>query len=99
MVLNELAPHWDQLAMLGVSGLGGAYFRAFIQPEPNWQKRVGQGLAGALSAIFLGGLVAHFINVIAHAGVFAYLAGGFLMGSGGELSVKALQDKILGKVK
>lgn len=97
---NDL-PHFrealDQFAALALSGIGGAYFRAVVAPEQEWRKRVVQGVAGALSAIFLGGLAAHFINTIADAGVYAYLAAGFLMGSGGEVAVKKIQDRILGK--
>lgn len=87
----------DQFAALALSGIGGAYFRAVVAPEQEWRKRVVQGIAGALSAIFLGGLAAHFINAIADAGVYSYLAAGFLMGSGGEVAVKKVQDKLLGK--
>lgn len=89
----------DQFAILGISGVGGAFFRILLAPESNWGRRAVQGIVGGLSAIFLGGLVAHIINTFADAGVFSYLAAGFLMGTGGELAVKRMQDRVLGGSK
>lgn len=97
IIPNAFRELWDQFAALAVSGVGGAYFRAVIAPEQEWKKRIVQGIAGALSAIFLGGLVAHFVDGIVNAGVYTYLAAGFLMGSGGEVAVKKIQDRVLGK--
>lgn len=93
--LTPIRETLDQLAMLAVSGIGGAYFRAVIAPEQEWRKRVVQGIAGALSAIFLGGIVAHFVDAVANAGIYSYLASGFLLGTGGEAAVKKLQDKLI----
>lgn len=87
----------EQLALLTFSGLGGAFFRAVLAPEEQWRRRVVQGLAGALSAIFLGGVLAHLIDATTGAGSMSYLAAGFLMGSGGEIAVKAIQDRLLVK--
>lgn len=90
---------WDQLQLLAVSGVAGAFFRAAIAPEKEWGRRIVQGGAGALSALFLGGLVGHAIDAVTTAGPYAYLSAGFIMGSGGELAVKAIQDRILGGKK
>lgn len=90
---------WDQLILLAISGMGGAFFRAVFAPEKEWKRRVIQGVAGASSAIFLGGALANIIDGIMHAGVYAFLAAGFLMGSAGELGVKFLQERIMGKEK
>lgn len=87
----------SQLQLLIISGAAGAVFRAVLAPEAELKRRVVQGVSGALSAVFLGGLAAHLINAVLDVGVYAYLAGGFIMGSGGELTVKAIQDRILGK--
>ena len=87
----------ETLALLAASGVAGAYFRAVYAPESEWKRRAVQGLGGALSAIFLGGLLGHLILQIIDAGVYAYLAAGFIMGSGGEVVVKALQEKVTGK--
>lgn len=84
----------DQIWLLAVSGMGGAFFRAVLAPEQEWRRRVVQGIAGALSAIFLGGLLGHVIDAATGAGPMAYLAAGFLMGSGGEIAVKAVQDRV-----
>jgi hypothetical protein len=86
----------SQIGLLAISGVGGAFFRAVFAPEDQWHRRVVQGFAGALSAIFLGGLLAHLIDTATGAGTVSYLAAGFLMGSGGELAVKALQDRLMG---
>jgi hypothetical protein len=87
----------DQIALLTFSGIGGAFFRALLAPEEQWQRRVVQGVGGALSAIFLGGVLAHVIDGATGAGVMSYLAAGFVMGSGGELAVKALQERLMVK--
>jgi len=86
----------NQLQLLAASGVAGAFFRAALAPEKEWKRRIIQGIAGAFSAVCLGGLVAGVINAMFDAGAYAYLSAGFLMGSGGELAVKALQDKLLG---
>jgi hypothetical protein len=88
-----------QLQLLGAAGMAGAFFRAVLAPEGEWRRRIVQGLAGALSAIFLGGVLAGTINALVNVGPYAYLGAGFLMGSGGELAVKAIQDKLLGGPK
>lgn len=90
---------WDQLQLLAVSGVAGAFFRAVVAPEKEWVRRIVQGVAGAMSAIFLGGLVGHAIDAVTSAGAYAYLSAGFIMGSGGELAVKAVQDRFLGGKK
>lgn len=87
----------EQLAVLAFSGAGGAFFRAVMAPEQRWMRRIIQGVGGALSAIFLGGVLGHIIDTMTGAGVSSYLAAGFLMGSGGELAVKAMQDRLVMK--
>lgn len=86
----------EQVQLLALSGGAGAVFRTLISPEKRIARRVVQGVAGALSALFLGGVLASIIDAIVHAGAYAYLASGFIMGSGGEMAVKALQDRLLG---
>ena len=87
----------DQLSILAFSGVAGALFRAVLAPEEKWKRRVVQGATGALSAIFLGGVVGHMIDEFTGSGITSYLAAGFLMGSGGEVAVKALQDRFMVK--
>ena len=97
---NSLEDLWQdlgaQLQLLAVSGGAGAAFRTLIHPEKRWKRRVVQSVAGAFSAMFLGGVLASIIDALTHAGAYAYLAAGFIMGSGGELAVKAIQDRFLG---
>ena len=87
----------EQIALLAFSGVGGAFFRAVFAPEKQWRRRVVQGVCGALSAVFLGGLVGHIIDAATGAGPLAFLAAGFLMGSGGEVAVKTVQDRLMVK--
>lgn len=87
----------EQIALLLFSGIGGAFFRAVLAPEQHWKRRVVQGLAGALSAVFLGGVLGHVIDTLTGAGILSYSAAGFLMGSGGEVAVKAIQDRLMVK--
>ena len=36
----------EQLALLAFSGVGGAFFRAFLAPEKQWKRRVVRHLSG-----------------------------------------------------
>lgn len=92
--LRDLA---GQLSVLAVSGVAGATFRAILVPEAKWRRRIVQGLAGAISAVFLGGILGHVLAAMTGAGWYAYSAAGFIMGSGGEAAVAALQNRILGR--
>jgi len=94
--LRELS---SQISVLAVSGLAGAAFRAILSPERKWKRRIVQGAGGAISAVFLGGILGHVLDNLTDAGFYAYSAAGFIMGSGGESAVKALQDRILGADK
>ena len=94
--LREL---WSQISVLAVSGLAGAAFRAILAPEKRWKRRIIQGAGGAISALFLGGILGHMLDNLTGAGFYAYSAAGFIMGSGGESAVKALQDRFLGAGK
>lgn len=86
----------DQIKLLAFSGIAGAYFRAVVVPESRWGKRLAQALGGAFSAICLGGLLAAMVNSFTNAGLYSYLAAGFIMGVGGEAAVKKIQDRVLG---
>lgn len=96
MSQNNNPDLFTALQLLAVSGIAGAFFRAALAPEQQWKRRIIQGIAGAMSALFIGGVVASVINSMVDAGVYSYLAAGFIMGSGGELAVKAIQDKFFG---
>lgn len=85
----------EQVSALMLSGAAGAYVRAVFAPEASWQRRIIEGVAGALSAIFLGGLVGHVIDGLTDAGTWAYLAAGFIMGEGGIAAVRGLRRAIL----
>lgn len=98
----ELLEHFQvQLAILGVAGVAGAFFRAVFWPEKDWKRRVMQSFAGIVAAIFLGGIVADMI--IAFIGPeraeTAWLASGFLMSATGEVAVKKLQEHLVGNKK
>jgi hypothetical protein len=96
MSQNNNPDLFTALQLLAVSGIAGAFFRAALAPEQQWKRRVIQGIAGAAAAIFMGGAAASVFNSFFDAGVYSYLASGFVMGSGGELAVKAFQDKFFG---
>ncbi len=98
--MNDAGAHgdiWGQLQLLAVSGIAGGAFRAAFAPKQEWKRRVVQGLFGAVAAVFLGGIVAGIINAFVDVGAYAYLGAGFIMGSGGEMAVRALQDKLFGE--
>ena len=98
---HTLIEIWAQIGsnvkILGLAGAAGAVFRALFAPEGEIKRRIVQGLAGALSAVFLGGVLAHLVMPFVAHEVYAYLASGFIMGSGGEIAVKAMQEKLYGK--
>lgn len=86
-----------QLAVLGISGVAGTCYRAIMNPEGPWRRRLVRGAGGLLSAVFLGGALGIVIDSITGAGLWAASAAGFLMGSMGEEGVKVIQDRWLGK--
>ena len=88
---------WGQLQILAISGIAGGIFRAVFAPKERWGRRMVQLLFGAISAVFLGGIVAGIIAAFIDVGPYAYLGAGFIMGSGGEAAVRALQNKLFGK--
>ena len=95
-MLSLLVEIKEQLALLAFSGIAGAFFRALLAPEEKWKRRIAQGLGGALSAIFLGGFMAQITDQIIDTQSYSWLAWGFVMGSGGEVAVKFVQDKLMG---
>lgn len=85
----------EQISALILSGAAGAYVRAVFAPQDSWRRRVGEGLAGAFGAIFLGGLVGHILDMITGGGTWAYLAAGFVMGEGGIAAIRGVRKSIL----
>ncbi|MGL4673295.1 MAG: hypothetical protein ACRCXK_00400 [Wohlfahrtiimonas sp.] len=98
---NGLIKVWldagTNIQLLTISGIAGAVFRTIMSPEKAFWRKVMQGFAGALSAIFLGGFLASFLNNITDFGVYSYLASGFILGTAGEVAVKKIQEKLLEK--
>ena len=93
-----LAELREQLLLLGLSGVGGALFQALVAPGATWRHTLTRGLAGAVSAIFLGPILAPWIQAL---GVIsdqnAFLASGFLMGAGGQSLVLKLQTRLFAR--
>lgn len=93
---------WRQLAndmpVLALAGLAGAFLRALISPESGIKRRIIQGIGGIISALFLGGALSNIVTSMLNVNeINAILASGFLMGVSGEAGVKAMQNKIYGK--
>lgn len=85
--------------VLAISGIAGAVFRTCFAPREEMKRRIVQGIGGSLSAIFLGGALAHIIDAMTGADIYAYSASGFIMGTGGQVAVRILQERLLGSVK
>lgn len=85
----------EQVSALLLSGAAGAYVRAVFAPEASWRRRILEGIAGAFSAVFLGGLVGHVLQEVTGGGTWAYLAAGFIMGEGGIAAVRGVRKVIL----
>ena len=88
----------NEVSALALAGAGGAYVRAIFSPEPRLARRGTEGFAGALGAIFLGGLVGHVLDRLTGAEAYAYFAAGFLMGEGGLAAVQRVRKFIFDKV-
>lgn len=84
----------EQVSALLLSGAAGAYVRAVFAPEASWRRRILEGIAGAFSAVFLGGLVGHVLQEVTGGGTWAYLAAGFIMGEGGIAAVRGVRKVI-----
>ena len=84
----------EQVSALLLSGAAGAYVRAVFAPEASWRRRILEGIAGAFSAVFLGGLVGHVLHEVTGGGTWAYLAAGFIMGEGGIAAVRGVRKVI-----
>lgn len=84
----------EQVSALLLSGAAGAYVRAVFAPEASWKRRILEGIAGACSAVFLGGLVGHVLQEVTGGGTWAYLAAGFIMGEGGIAAVRGVRKVI-----
>lgn len=103
MTLSETIRHVlsaapEQISALCLSGAAGAYVRAVFAPQASWQRRILEGVAGAFSAIFLGGLVGHMLDTLTDAGTWAFLAAGFIMGEGGIAAVRGVRKFIFKEV-
>jgi hypothetical protein len=61
-IADALRDLWSQISVLAVSGLAGAAFRAILAPERKWKRRLIQGAGGAISAVFLGGMLGHMLD-------------------------------------
>lgn len=87
------------IVLLGVAGFGGALARAVIAPEGQLLRRLLQGFGGVLSAIFIGPLIAPYLEPAVTYKPYAWLAAGFLCAFGGEEVIALIQRKILGSSK
>lgn len=92
---------WQQIqaniVMLGVAGAAGAFAKAVVAPEGRLRRRIAQAVVGFLSAIFLGSLLAPFVEPFTSNPYYAWLASGFLCGFGGEAIVDLVQRRITGR--
>lgn len=95
---NALNIMWTEISanmhVLGLAGISGAVVKALVSPEKQWARRIIQGVAGAVSAIFLGPLVANLLVGFVSHEVYAWLAAGFLCGYSGEAVVSIIQNRI-----
>lgn len=87
----------DELAVLAVSGVAGAFAKAVLFPVRGWRKRAAYGLTSAVSAVFLGGLVGAIAVGFGADPVFAFLAAGFLTGFAGKEGIINMQNRLMGK--
>ncbi len=87
----------DQLAMLAIAGLAGAYVKAAMFPHPRWRERLRQGMASAISAVFLGGLMGTIVAEFVGHDVYAFLAAGFLTAWSGKDAIVWVQSVVFKK--
>jgi len=85
----------ENIQVLGIAGLCGAFIKGLLAPEKKWKRRVVQALAGIASAVFLGGFIGSLIEGLVTIPAYAYLASGFVCGTAGEMAISFAQSKML----
>lgn len=89
----------DNIQVLGIAGICGAFIKALLAPEKKWKRRAIQAIAGIFSAIFLGGFIGSIVEQFVTVAAYAYLASGFICGTAGEVAISYAQRKILPEPK
>ena len=79
----------EEMKILLLGGLAGAITRLLLHPEKSWKARFSQLIVGVLCAVFLGGLVANWLN----AGPAGLAAAAYVVGSLGEQALAVAQNR------
>ena len=82
------------MKILIAGGFFGALTKLLLRPEKSWRSRISQLIVGVLCAVFLGGLVAKWLN----AGPAGLAAAAYVIGSAAEQALGAAQARF-GKPK
>lgn len=97
---SDLVGLWQSVCayvqVLAISGLAGSIFRTMLPLKGKLKDELSKVLVAPLAAIFFGSALARFINVVTDTGIYAYVASGFIVGTGGEVAVKAARGKLHG---
>lgn len=89
----------ENIQVLGVAGLCGAFIKALLAPEKLWKRRAVQAIVGLFAAIFLGGFIGSLVEPFVTVAAYAYLAAGFVCGTAGEVAISFAQRKMLSDEK
>lgn len=92
-----MAEAQDQLAVLAMSGVGGAFAKATFFPQQGWRKRALHGVSSAISAVFLGGLLGFAAVKLGVPELYAFMSAGFLTAFAGKEGIALAQTKLFGK--
>ena len=87
----------NNISILGISGLFGVATRAIFFSDDNMQRKIAQAVAGLVSAVFFGAILANMITPFVKDEVYAWLASGFICGFAGEVVIEWVQSKFMEK--
>lgn len=82
----------DHLLILGTAGVAGSFVNATFFPRENWRLRIRQGVASAITAMCIGGLLGAIVNGLTGQEFWSFVACGFVAGFGPREVISAIQS-------
>lgn len=85
----------EQMKALICGGFFGSIVKLTLHPEKRWSIWLSQFIVGILCAVFIGGLLAHWLG----AGHYGFSAVGFIIGTAAEQFLAITQRKLAKHLK
>ncbi len=80
----------SELKELLAGGFFGSLTRLLLKPENGWKQWLSQFVVGISAAVFLGGMVGHWIG----AGPAGYASAAYVIGTAAEKTLELFQKKL-----